>query len=90
MSTEIDLGDGGVTVKFKGVVHTLREPTMDDVDKFQAEAKKAVDAGEEADGRFIEKFLQELGMPEEVVKQMGLITQRRFLDQLMKPITEKK
>ncbi len=77
----IDLGDGLVNVKFQGQIYKLREPSMDDVDKFK-------DAKE--DGRFIEKFLNDLGMPEEVIKKMGLLTQRKFLDQLIKPISEKK
>jgi hypothetical protein len=77
----IDLGDGLVNVKFKGHVYKLREPSMDDVDKFK-------DAKE--DGRFIEKFLKDLGMPESAIKEMGLLTQRKFLDQLIKPISAKK
>lgn len=81
MSMNIDLGDGLVNVKFQGQLYKLREPSMDDVDKFK-------DAKE--DGRFIEKFLKDLGMPEGVIKEMGLLTQRKFLDLLIKPISAKK
>ena len=81
MSTNIDLGDGLVNVKFQGQIYKLREPSMDDIDKFKDDKEG---------GRFIEKFMKDLGMPEEVIKKMGILTQKKFLDQLIKPISEKK
>ncbi len=87
MEHEIDLGDELViNVKYAGQEYKLREPRVDEIDKFRARA----DAKEGDSMDALVMLMTELGMPKEVIMKMGMSKVRDLIDWLMATLTKKK
>lgn len=81
---DLDLGDD-LTFKIKssGKEYTLREPSVAEIDSFRGNA--------EADGaKVLVRLLTTLGMPEDVVLNMGMSKAKRLVDWMLEELTKKK
>ncbi len=79
---EIDLGDEiQIKVTYKGKAYTLREPTVGEVEFLK---------DNEAAGLDVPIFLSKLGMPADVVKNMGMSKAKAVVEGLMDLVTKKK
>ena len=68
---EIDLGQGvSFIIKYKGSEYKLSEPKFDQVTMFEKELADEASSKDDC----IYKFLHSLGMPMEVLKEMGILT----------------
>jgi hypothetical protein len=85
MQHEIDLGDEiKLKVKYAGQEFQLREPTVGELDAFKSENL------EDSGATFIADFLAKLGMPKDIVLNMGMSKARQLVDGLMDMLTKKK
>lgn len=81
----IDLGNELIVkVKYAGSEYSLREPSVAEIDAFRSK-----DADKDGAAVLI-AFLTELGMPNEVVKKMGMSKAKQLVDGLMEFLTKKK
>lgn len=79
---KIDLGNEvEIEVSYKGKAYKLREPTVDEVDK--------LDANEDGVKIDIIEFLTRLGMPQDVVRGMGVSKAKALLDGMISLISKK-
>ena len=84
---EIDLGKAIViNVKLNGKVYELREPTIDDVEKMSDIDKEDGRAA----NRALQQFAIDLGMPEDVVKSLGILKLKALAEGLTGSFSEKK
>lgn len=82
---EIDLGSEiQINVKYGGKEYSMREPTVAEIEKFRT--KEEEKAGADA----LLDFLDTLGMPKDVVSQMGMSKAKKLVDDLMDLVTKKK
>lgn len=78
----IDLGDEvEIIVKVGGSSYKLKEPTQGDVEKLNK-------AGDSSDAFY--SFVEGLGMPPEVLSNLGVLRLKKLADGLTKVLTEKK
>ena len=79
MQHEIDLGSEVIiNVKMGDKVYALREPTLDDI-----ESMSNVDSGDtKAANKMLQDFVIGLGMPEDVVKSLGIIRLKKLSEGL--------
>lgn len=81
--TEIDLGaDVEFRVKYSGKEYVLREPTVQEIEKFKDESAVQKDS--------VIALLARLGMPEETVKAMPVSKVKKLIDGLVEGLSQKK
>lgn len=79
---EIDLGEEiTFKVKYKGVEYSLVEPTVAQIEKLRK--------SEDRDG-FLVDFLNELGLPKDVVSGMGMSKATTLLESITNLVSKKK
>jgi len=78
----IDLGEEvKITVKIGDLSYALREPRQADIEKLQ---------GEKDDSEAFTNFVESLGMPRDVVENLGVLMLKKLADGLTGALTEKK
>jgi hypothetical protein len=80
----IDLGDATkIEVVFGGNTYPMREPTVKDIAKFQAN-------GETNSTESFIDFVVGLGLPKDIAESMGVMKLKKLADGLLSEMQEKK